>query len=107
MNDTVVIRPYDGPMSEAVAPVESGLSAFEAELLDFEGSWWSATDSKEAEVLARFNLSGPRYYQLLNALIDRPEALVHAPLLVKRLRRLRSVRQERRSARHLSVRSTV
>jgi hypothetical protein len=37
-------------------------------------------------------LSSTRYYQLLNDLIDRPEALGFDPVLVKRLRRQRSRR---------------
>jgi hypothetical protein len=46
-------------------------------------------------------MSSTRYYQVLNALIDRPEALEADPLLVRRLRRLRSARQRQRSARRL------
>jgi hypothetical protein len=38
---------------------------------------------------------------VLNALIDRPEALVEDPLLVRRLRRMRAERQRARSARRL------
>ena len=52
----------------------------------------------------RFDMSASRYYQILNALIDRPEALAHDPLLVKRLRRLREQRQRNRSAARLTVR---
>jgi hypothetical protein len=37
-----------------------------------------------------------RYYQLLNALIDRPEALAADPVTVGRLRRLRDLRAARR-----------
>jgi len=40
-----------------------------------------------------------RYYQLLNALIDRPEASELDPVLVSRLRRQRSRRNKIRSAR--------
>jgi hypothetical protein len=40
---------------------------------------------------------------VLNALIDRPDALAFDPLLVKRLRRLRSSRQRARAARRLGV----
>lgn len=83
-----------------VAPV-SALSPRDAAILDFEGSWWEADGPKEAEIRERFELSAPRYYQILNALLDDPDALAHSPLLIKRLRRLRAVRQERRSARHL------
>ena len=57
--------------------------------------------------LERFGLSSPRYYQQLNALIDRPEALAYAPMLVKRLRRQRQRRQEQRSARHLGAHSVI
>ena len=46
-------------------------------------------------------MSATRYYQVLNALIDRPEALEADPLLVRRLRRLRAARQRQRSARRL------
>lgn len=85
----------------------SGLSEIDERLLDFEASWWSATDNKEAAILERFGLSSPRYYQQLNALIDRPEALAYAPMLVKRLRRQRQSRQEQRSARHLGAHSVI
>jgi hypothetical protein len=40
-----------------------------------------------------------RYYQLLNELIDRPEALEFDPALVKRLRAQRARRQRIRSPR--------
>ena len=85
----------------------SGLSEIDERLLDFEASWWSATDNKEAAILERFGLSSPRYYQQFNALIDRPEALAYAPMLVKRLRRQRQRRQEQRSARHLGAHSVI
>lgn len=94
-------------MSDAYALSPSGLTQVESDLLDFEASWWSATDNKEAAILERFGLSSPRYYQQLNALIDRPESLAHAPMLVKRLRRQRQRRQEQRSARHLGVHSVI
>jgi hypothetical protein len=48
-------------------------------------------------------MSSTRYYQVLNALIDNPAALAHDPMLVKRLRRLRSSRQRARSARRFGV----
>jgi hypothetical protein len=46
-------------------------------------------------------MSSTRYYQVLNALIDRPEALEADPLLGRRLRRLRASRPRQRSARRL------
>lgn len=80
------------------------LTEREMAILDFEKSWWQARAPKETEIRERFNLSAARYYQLLNALIDRPEALEHDPLLVKRLRRLREQRQRTRSASRLANR---
>ena len=46
------------------------------------------------------------YYQVLNALVDRPEALAADPMLVKRLRRLRASRQKARAARRLGFEGT-
>jgi hypothetical protein len=54
-------------------------------------------------VRARFGLSPARYYQLLNRLIDRPEALEYDPMLVQRLRRLRESRRRKRFARRLGL----
>lgn len=74
----------------------------EKAILDFEGGpWWKYAGAKETAVLEKFGHSATRYYQRLNALIDRPEALAYAPLLVKRLRRLRTQRQRQRSAARL------
>ena len=49
------------------------------------------------EILEVFELSPTRYYQLLNELIDSPEALKFDPVLVKRLRAQRARRQRIRS----------
>ena len=46
-------------------------------------------------------MSPTRYYQVLNALLDKPEAMAADPLLIKRLRRLRTSRQRTRAARRL------
>lgn len=90
-------------MSGAVPAVPDGLSELQAALLDFEKLWWSLPGSKESEIRERFDMSTTRYYQLLNALIDTEAALAYDPLLVKRLRRLRSARQRERTARRLGV----
>jgi hypothetical protein len=62
-------------------------------ILALERLWWQYAGAKEAEIRKRFGLSATRYYQELNALIERPEALAFDPLLVKRLRRLRAGRK--------------
>jgi hypothetical protein len=71
------------------------------DILDFERNWWKGSMRKEHAVRARFGISPARYYQLLNRLIDQPEALEHDPMLVQRLRRLRESRRRRRFARRL------
>lgn len=88
----------------ALQPVVSpGLSERDGEILAFERHWWRYAGAKEQAVRDQFGMSATRYYQVLNALIDRPEALAHDPLLVKRLRRLRAARQRARSARRLGI----
>jgi hypothetical protein len=77
------------------------LSQRDRDVLDFERQWWKYAGAKEQAVREKFDMSSTRYYQVLNALIDRPEALAHDPLLVRRLRRLRAARQRARSARRL------
>jgi hypothetical protein len=77
------------------------LTPREAEILDFERQWWRLAGAKEQAVADRFGLSSTRYYQVLNALIDRPAALRADPMLVKRLQRLRLQRERARSARRL------
>ena len=78
---------------------ESSLSDRDREIL--ERHWWKYAGAKETAVRDKFDMSSTRYYQVLNALIDRPEALAADPLLVRRLRRLRAARQRQRSARRL------
>ena len=67
--------------------------------LDFERSWWKYEGAKASAVRELFDESATCYYQRLNQLIDRPEALTYDAMLVKRLRRLRAGRQHARGAR--------
>ena len=108
-NDIDVISIYDEPMIVASSPQHDGkdpigaLSARDAEILTFERQWWKFAGAKEQAIRDKFAMSATRYYQVLNALIDQPEALAHDPLLVKRLRRLRASRQRQRSAKRLGI----
>ncbi|RLV47572.1 DUF3263 domain-containing protein [Nocardioides mangrovicus] len=77
------------------------LSDRDASILDFERQWWKYAGAKEQAIREQFDMSSARYYQVLNTLIDRPEALATDPLLVRRLRRLRASRQRQRQARRL------
>ena len=83
------------------------LNARDADILAFERQWWKFAGAKEHAIRDRFAMSATRYYQVLNALIDKPEALVQDPLLVKRLRRLRATRQRNRSAKRLGIDLTI
>lgn len=75
------------------------LSERDRDILEFERQWWKYAGAKETAVRERFDMSSTRYYQVLTALIDRPAALAHDPMLVHRLRRLRAARAAQRSAR--------
>ena len=86
-------------MMESANNSPAGLSELEARILEFEGTWWKFAGAKESAIKELFDLSAPRYYQLLNDLIDRQDALLAAPMLVKRLRRLRQARMSARTAR--------
>ena len=72
------------------------LSDDERAVLDFERAWWTLDGAKEALIVDRFGYNAGRYYQLLNELLDRPEALEHDPLVVRRLQRLRERRRRAR-----------
>ena len=96
----------DGPSaSEDVTAAEQvdgdGLSRREHDILAFERQWWKYAGAKEEAIRELFGMSPTRYYQVLNAMVDRPEALAADPMLVKRLRRLRASRQKARAARRL------
>jgi hypothetical protein len=94
-----VLLPTQGPP----APAADGLSDRDREILTFERQWWRYAGAKEQAIRELFGMSATRYYQILNALIDCPEALAFDPMLVKRLRRLRTARQRARSARRLGL----
>ncbi|WP_246036490.1 DUF3263 domain-containing protein [Sinomonas susongensis] len=78
------------------------LTERELQMLALERNWWKYAGAKEQAIRELFDLSATHYYQLLNALIDTEAALAHDPMLVKRLRRLRTSRQRARTARRLS-----
>jgi hypothetical protein len=75
-----------------------GLTQREREILAFERQWWKYAGAKEQAIHELFGVSPTRYYQLVNRLIDKRAALEADPMLVKRLRRLRSGRERARSA---------
>ncbi|TNY36674.1 DUF3263 domain-containing protein [Thermomonospora catenispora] len=110
MDDGSALRPDDpddphgpGPAGGDPFPDES-LSERDRRILAFERQWWKHAGAKERAIREEFGISATRYYQLLTDLIDRPEALRHDPMLVKRLRRMRAQRQRQRAARRFGIR---
>jgi hypothetical protein len=85
-------------MEESSLQVQSLLSDLEVRILDFERQWWKYAGAKDAAIKELFQISAKEYYELLNNLIDREDALAASPLLIKRLRRLREARISSRSS---------
>ena len=101
----------DSAMAQAHRPgddaeIAAGLTRREHDILAFERQWWKYAGVKEEAIKDLFAMSATRYYQVLNALVDRPEALAADPMLFKRLRRLRASRQKARAARRLGFEVT-
>lgn len=61
-------------------------------VLDFEASWSSHGGAKARAIRAEFGWTTTRYYQVLDGLLETPEALHHDPMLVRRLLRVREGR---------------
>ena len=80
-------------LNSEIANGVSTLTELEVRILEFEKNWWRFAGAKESAIRELFNLNPPAYYQLLNNLIDRPDALLASPMLVKRLRRIREARR--------------
>jgi len=75
------------------------LSERDIRVLAFERGTWRSPGAKEQGIAEALEMPVTRYYQLLNELIDRPEALQFDPSLIKRLRAQRARRAALRSAR--------
>ena len=88
--------PQQGSQQSPQQTVPGGLSDREVAILTFEKQPWRHAGAKEQAIRDNFQLSGTRYYQILNALLDNPAALEHDPILVGRLRRLRTTRSRSR-----------
>ncbi len=68
------------------------LSERDLAVLEMERRTFRRRGAKEQAVRDELDLSSTRYHQVLNALLDDPEALAADPVLVGRLRRLRAER---------------
>ncbi|MEU6707120.1 DUF3263 domain-containing protein [Streptomyces wuyuanensis] len=72
------------------------LSVRDRAVLAFERASWAGPGAKERAIREELGISPTRYHQLLNALLDDPRALVHDPVTVNRLRRVREAQRARR-----------
>lgn len=72
------------------------LTEREMAVLDFERTWWTQDGVKATLIRERFACSEDEYYRTLNDLLDRPEAIEHDPLMVRRLLRFRDRRRRLR-----------
>lgn len=94
---------YSVEVLPVVREASGELDRREREILTFEARWWKYPGAKEQAIRELFDMSATRYYQVLNALLDKPAAMAADPMLVKRLRRLRASRQRVRAARQFGV----
>ena len=90
-----------GTQQAVLGNQHAGLSTQQEAVLRFERHAYKHASAKEEAIRAQFSLPASRYYQILNATLEEPAAMVFDPMLVKRLLRLRDARTGARSARML------
>lgn len=73
-------------------------NATDMAILEFERIRWSKPGRRVDEIFERFAMREARYAQVLNWIIDQPEAVAYDAELVNRLRRLRDRRAAVRTA---------
>jgi hypothetical protein len=86
-------------MTTVEAPVVEPrtFNATDRAILEFERLHWKRTGRKVDEIKTRFELTEVRYYQVLNWIIDQPEALAYDAVFVNQLRNLRAKRADVRT----------
>lgn len=62
-------------------------------VLDLEKRHQKHNGVKDDAIRRELNMSATAYYQILNQLLDSPDALAAEPVLVNRLRRIRNGRK--------------
>lgn len=94
--------PIGTPAGGTGAPGDAGeLADTERQILDFEQRTWRSPGAKDLAITVELDTTPTRYYQILSGLLDRPEALRYAPVLVNQLRERRGTRAARRTPRAL------
>jgi hypothetical protein len=89
-----IMAAVDAPAREAPRPESRAahpeLTDHQRAILDFERQWWRQPGAKEQAIRDNFEISPTRYYQILNGLLDLPQALNYDPTLINRLQRMRA-----------------
>jgi hypothetical protein len=70
------------------------LSQRDTKVLEFESAWWHYPEPKDRAIREYLGMSATRYYQALRRLIDDETAAREYPLVIRRLRRMRTERRE-------------
>jgi hypothetical protein len=73
------------------------LTERELTALDIEARLFTKPGARHQAVADRLGLGWAQYGQMLNALLDKPAALAHDPVLVNRLRRRREAARASRT----------
>ena len=71
------------------------MTGVQVAILEFETQWWRRVGDKNAAIREQLGMEPSRYYELLDALLDDPEAMKRAPGTVTRYRDLRDRRRQR------------
>ena len=72
---SATIAAMDAARAVGTSTERETLSDRDREILEFERQWWKYAGAKEQAIRELFDMSATRYYQVLNVLVDRPEAL--------------------------------
>ena len=74
---------------------DSPLTQLEESVLAIEREFPTYSGRKDDAIRSRLGLSPIAYYQVLNTLMERPEAMKHEPQVIGRLHRARAQERER------------
>jgi len=79
------------------------LTAADRTALELAGATYKYAAVRESHAREQLGLGPVEFWQRVNALLDDPAAEAELPLVVRRLRRMRSARRDARSARRLQM----
>ena len=92
-----------GILADFVMDPDGELDERSQQILAMERLCWKYAGAKEQAITKQFSVSPANYYQLLNQLIETEAALAYDPMLVKRLRRLRTTKRRVRTGNNSTV----